>query len=358
MAKIKKLPEDFKVFEEVSPDFLTGGNYRIYRMWKRGMGTEDAVRRVAAVSGVPLKFVSYGGLKDKNAVTVQFVSVPRRYRLKEIKERNLKVSFRGFSTRPVSPAVVVGNRFEILVRERSCREDRISVLKKWGVPGYYGEQRFVSLRGGEFFVSHLVSGDFKSAVFYLFTPVGWESSRARRAKKLFVSGDFDGASTLFSGWRRKVCRLIASTGDFRKAFSAIPEKEIEFQFNVFQSYLFNRYLEKLIRESTSSYAVFKYRAGTMVFPLESVALPDEIPIFCPGDESEIYLPVLEELGIDMESLERFSRFFHRFSRKSVVSVREFSVRRVDEGFIVRLFLPSGHYATNVIRFLFDAVREK
>jgi len=54
-------------------------------------------------------------------------------------------------------------------------------------------------------------------------------------------------------------------------------------------------------------------------------------------------------------LKKFSRLFHRFKRKTVVPIRNFKVQEVKEGTLFKFFLPSGSYATNVIRFLYDAV---
>ncbi|WP_456396786.1 tRNA pseudouridine(13) synthase TruD [Desulfurobacterium sp.] len=357
MAKIKLKPEDFRVKEILKPGFLEGRGYRVYSLWKRGLETEEAIRRVARISGVARRFVSHGGLKDKNAVTVQFISVPEKFKLEEIADENLKVFFTGFSGREISPFLVEGNFFEIYVRESFRYPERISILKEFGIPGYYGEQRFTPVRGNNFFVYHFVRNNFKNALFYLFTPAGWENSRNRKGKKLFVAGNFGKAACFFSGWRKKVALFLEKSNDFRKALSIVPESEIKFQFNVFQSYLFNRYLGELIGKEAGEKLIFKYKLGEMVFPMKKVVLPEEVPIFYPGD-GRFYLRFLKEMGLSLEELLKFSKFFHRFNRETVVFVKNFEIKETVDGVILRFFLPSGHYATNVVRFLFDAVRKK
>ncbi len=357
LAKIKTRPEDFKVREILKKGFLKGKGYRIYSLWKRRLETEEVVKRIAKVSNVPVKLIGYGGLKDKNAVTVQFISVPERFKLKEVKEKNLKVKFEGFSGKGITPAAVEGNSFEIVVREPLRYPERIDVLETLGIPGYYGEQRFTPVRGGQFFVSYLASDDFEGALLYLFTPAGWESSRSRKAKRAFVAKRFKEAAQLFSGWRREVALFLDRCNDFKKALSFVPRKEIEFQFNVFQSYLFNKYLRFLINEKTGEKVVFKYKVGEMVFPLENIELPEKIPVFHPEDWT-LYVPFLEDIGLELERLKEFSDFFHRFERETVVPVKGFKLQQISEGVVLRFTLPSGHYATNVVRFLFDAVRKK
>ena len=111
----------------------------------------------------------------------------------------------------------------------------------------------------------------------------------------------------------------------------------------------------MIKERTTNYLTFKYKTGTLIFPIEKVEILEELPAFTPDLEIPFYEKKLEELNIDRRGLEEFSRLFHRFKRKTVVLVRNFEVQEVKEGTLFKFFLPSGSYATNVIRFLYDAV---
>src|SRR4051812_49473544 len=73
---IKAQPEDFEV-EEV-PAYAPSGSGDHLFLWvqKRGVGAEYFTRQVARRLGVPTEDVGTAGLKDRHAVTRQWVSVP------------------------------------------------------------------------------------------------------------------------------------------------------------------------------------------------------------------------------------------------------------------------------------------
>ncbi len=65
--------QDFQV-DEVLDIPLTGEGEHLW-LWveKRGLNTEEAARRIAKAAGVPLRTVSYAGLKDRQALTRRVV---------------------------------------------------------------------------------------------------------------------------------------------------------------------------------------------------------------------------------------------------------------------------------------------
>src|SRR5436190_5239911 len=75
-GRIKAVPEDFEV-EEIPAYEPSGQGEHLY-LWveKRDMGAEYFVRQVAQRLGVPPGEVGTAGLKDRRAVTRQWVSVP------------------------------------------------------------------------------------------------------------------------------------------------------------------------------------------------------------------------------------------------------------------------------------------
>jgi len=351
--KVKTRPEEFKVEEVLREEpRKRKGKFRYYRLKKRGVETAEAVERVARASKVPKGEVLYGGIKDKNAETTQFVAVKEPLRLKEFKTKELEVEFVGWHDE--SPRELLkGNRFEILVREvKEFPEERLKVLKEFGIPNYYGEQRFTPIRKGRFFVEEWLESP-ERAVKYLFTPAGWESSRARKAKKLFIEGKFKEAAKAFRGWKRRVSELLAKGGSWEGTLKLIPKEEIEFQLNAFQSYLFNEYLSRLVKERAEKPLKFKYKLGYLYYPTEEVSLPKELPAFTP--QVNLYDEILKERRVDRERLKELSPLFHNFKRKTVVKPQDFSAKREREGVRLKFFLPAGSYATNLLRFLFSAV---
>src|ERR1700674_4931399 len=75
-GRIKTEPEDFEV-EEI-PAYSPSGTGDFLYLWieKRSMGAEFFVRQIAHRLGIPAGEVGTAGLKDRHAVTRQWVSVP------------------------------------------------------------------------------------------------------------------------------------------------------------------------------------------------------------------------------------------------------------------------------------------
>ena len=75
MYLLKQRPEDFIVREMASHQVLSKGNFALCILKKRNYTTQRAIASVATAMERPIKYFSYAGLKDKNAVTEQFVAI-------------------------------------------------------------------------------------------------------------------------------------------------------------------------------------------------------------------------------------------------------------------------------------------
>src|SRR5690606_21581466 len=74
-ALLKAVAEDFQVDEVLDIPLAGAGEHLWLWVEKRGLNTEEAARRIARAAGVPLKLVSYAGLKDRQALTRQWFSL-------------------------------------------------------------------------------------------------------------------------------------------------------------------------------------------------------------------------------------------------------------------------------------------
>ncbi|WP_457677604.1 tRNA pseudouridine(13) synthase TruD [Thermovibrio sp.] len=351
--KLKEKPSDFIVKEELreSPKERGRGKYRYYLLFKRSLETKESLREIARLSGIREGELLYGGLKDKNAETYQYVAVKEDLRLKEVERKNLSLKFVGFSDLTPSENLL-GNHFFIKVKGvKEPPQERIEVLTQFGLPNYYGEQRFTSVRSGDFFV---LKETPEEKVKYLFTPASWEGSRQRKAKKLFLEGRYKEASEFLKGWQRRVALYLSRGGSFEGALNLIPKEEVEFQINVFQSFLFNLLLSSLVKESGAPLLRFKYKLGWLYYPLKKVELPLKLPIYAPGKKE--YRGLLRELSIGESKLRRYLPYFHNFSRKTFVKPKNFTLTKGEGEVLVGFFLPKGSYATNLLRFLFSATK--
>ncbi|WP_424948549.1 tRNA pseudouridine(13) synthase TruD [Chromohalobacter marismortui] len=145
-------PDDF-VVEEVF-DFAPEGQGEHLWLWieKRDLTTPEAAKHVARVCGVRPRDVGYSGLKDRIAVTRQWVSVhlPGRdapdafaTRLSDV---GIVVHEAQRHPRKLKRGVHRANRFTLRLRGAVAADPDLS--RRWrllcedGVPNYFGPQRF------------------------------------------------------------------------------------------------------------------------------------------------------------------------------------------------------------------------
>jgi len=148
-GRIKQEPEDFEV-EEIPAYEPSGSGAHVY-LWieKRAMGAEYFSRQVARRLGIANNEVGTAGLKDRQAVTRQWVSVPdvASDRLANLEGEGIHVLRVTRHPNKLKPGHLRGNRFRILVRgphpEAGARLPALlERIRQLGVPNYYGPQRF------------------------------------------------------------------------------------------------------------------------------------------------------------------------------------------------------------------------
>lgn len=148
-AVLRQSPTDFQVEERLGFDPSGHGEHLFLKVRKTGRTTEEAARQLARWLGVHPREVGYAGLKDRNAVTVQWFSAPVRHdpTLGALPEdpavEMLQVSR---NDRKLRRGALSGNRFQLTLREvdapTAAADRRLLALARFGVPNYFGEQRF------------------------------------------------------------------------------------------------------------------------------------------------------------------------------------------------------------------------
>ncbi len=149
-ALLKETTEDFQV-DEVLDIPLTGEGEHLW-LWveKRGLNTEEAARRIAKAAGVPLKMISYAGLKDRQALTRQWFSLHLPGKadpdLGAAENDSLRILERTRHTRKLQRGAHAANGFTLrltaLEADRDALEVRLQCIAAEGVPNYFGLQRF------------------------------------------------------------------------------------------------------------------------------------------------------------------------------------------------------------------------
>lgn len=169
-ARLRALPEDFQVEEELPFAPSGAGEHLLLRVRKRGQNTEFTARRLAQCAGVSAREVSYAGLKDRQAVTTQWFSllIGRRQipDWSGLAVEGIEVLEVHRHARKLRRGALRGNRFVILLREFSGdaagTEARLRTLVTRGVPNYFGEQRFGREGGNLEQARRLFAGEYRA----------------------------------------------------------------------------------------------------------------------------------------------------------------------------------------------------
>jgi len=153
-GELRRRPEDFVVREipAYGPDGRAGAHLLVL-MKKRGLGSEDAVAEVARQLGVPRAEVGLAGLKDKDAVTEQWISLPAAAaaRLAAFVHSDISLGTAHPHGNKLRRGHLRGNQFTIVVREPAvapeealarCRAKVERLRALGGLDNLYGEQRF------------------------------------------------------------------------------------------------------------------------------------------------------------------------------------------------------------------------
>ncbi|WP_457600971.1 tRNA pseudouridine(13) synthase TruD [Hydrogenivirga sp.] len=375
MARIKERPEDFYVREIKHLHFEPEGRFAYFLMTKRNMGTLEAVRRVAQAYGVSEERIGFGGLKDKNSLSEQFISIETPPDIRELDEENLKLKFLGYGRRPISLGEIEGNYFEVVVRrlgnrKRELLKERIPFVRRFGSENYFGEQRFGSVKhAGEFILKHLLRNDYEAAVKEYLTSL---RDRRRRRALLRAWGNWREFIKLMPQGSQTEISLVKSLlkgESYKTAFSRLPRRiKLMFVF-AYQSYLWNRYLNTFVTMYFKHCSVpfLKWRLSfikEMSEELFQEIKELEIPFL--GTEHEpksgkialIIRRVLEEEGIDGEALraERAGiKLFTDGVRRAFVFPEGLKVVEEGKDYVKLSFtLPPGSYATILLRKLICA----
>lgn len=156
-GRIRAQDDDFAVDEVPAYAPAGEGDHVFVHVEKRGLTTLAAAQAIARAAGVPVRDVGWAGLKDRHAVTRQWLSLPPPVKPEAIA---------GFTAPGLTVLAAVrhrhklrtghlhGNRFAIVIRgvgDAAVAADRaravLSVLATVpGSPNWYGEQRF-GMRG-------------------------------------------------------------------------------------------------------------------------------------------------------------------------------------------------------------------
>ncbi|MDR2905526.1 MAG: tRNA pseudouridine(13) synthase TruD [Helicobacteraceae bacterium] len=141
--------KDFVVEEIPLYEPSGSGDHLFARIRKKGLSTWDAAQIFSEKIGVKAADIGYAGLKDKNAMTAQTFSFPKKYRsaLEKFDDKNIKILEIKEHNNKLKIGHLKGNRFFVRLKKvREIDSQKISaaidVINKFGAPNFFGFQRF------------------------------------------------------------------------------------------------------------------------------------------------------------------------------------------------------------------------
>ncbi|ANO33690.1 tRNA pseudouridine(13) synthase TruD [Vibrio breoganii] len=150
-AKLKAKAEHFVVKEDLGFELLGTGEHLMLRVRKTGENTSFVANELAKFCGVKSKDVSWAGLKDRHAVTEQWLSVhlPKNddldFALFTKMHPSVEILEITRHNKKLRPGDLKGNFFELTLSEVTdvmAVEARLQAILESGVPNYFGAQRF------------------------------------------------------------------------------------------------------------------------------------------------------------------------------------------------------------------------
>lgn len=280
--KLKQQPEDFRVEELTAATAGEAGAFAFYRLDKTGWTTPDALAAVRRRWQIDFRRLSYGGLKDRHAVTSQYLTVFRGPKRNLAHER-IAVTYLGQRPEPYTSADIAANRFAVTIRGMSDTavshaERTLAEVGAAGLPNYFDDQRFGSVGDPpEFVAKEMVFGRFENALkLALAAPYEFDRADARREKQLLRGhwGDWPGLKAkLPKGHARSlVDYLVTHPTDFKGAVARLRPELQGLYLSAYQSYLWNRMLAAWLTRALGA-----ENLATLELKLGRVPVPGRVP---------------------------------------------------------------------------------
>ena len=358
---VREIPPTGKpIFDgsEIGEDL--GGLYIHCVLWKSGLDTFSAIKKLSFFLGIAEEDFGFAGLKDAAAETYQRISIWNidKNDIKRINQPNIRLFHPIRQKFAVKTGDLIGNYFKIKIKDirRDWNENESDYLNNIftskGVLNFYGPQRFGSTRPilhliGKF----LLQEEYSEAIDqYIGATSPLENVEIMKLRKKYWNTTVYGnlLSNFPNSYRieKTLLKGLESNRSSKSILLSLPKQFLRLAISAYQSYLFNKVLS------------FVNDAG---LHLSSLKIP------LPGYQSvrsQIKEEIWEKLTYYLEEDELdYSSFYHEQTKlRSKGSVRsaisyptEFNCTQVGIKELQVIFcLPKGSYGTTVIREIIKA----
>jgi tRNA pseudouridine13 synthase len=386
--KLKQTPADFRVEEltDVSPG--RDGPFAFYRLHKVGWTTPDALQVVCRRWDLHWNRLGYGGLKDRHADTVQYLSIhhgpPRN-----LSHQRIELTHLGQIPYPYSSRDVRANRFAVTLRGMTAAEETpvtaaTEQVRRTGVPNYFDDQRFGSVTpDGRFVAREMVHGRFEEALkLALVAPYEFDRADQKREKIILTDhwGDWAACKAKLSKGhaRSLVSYLCDHPTNFKGAVARLRPELQGLYLSAYQSELWNRVLARWLTANfpAISLGTVTQHRGDLPAPVDvpeilaerwrNLVIPLPSPRLKPDPVADAdWLPhldaVLAEEQLTLKQLKipgMEKPFFSKGERTGCLHPQGFAAEAADDDLnrgrrklTLRFDLPRGCYATMVVKRL-------
>jgi tRNA pseudouridine13 synthase len=255
---IKTRPEDFFV-EELPAYEPSGSGTHVYaQIEKKGLGTREAIDRIARALNIQRRDIGTAGLKDAHAVARQWISIEHidPAKLEQLSLAEVRVLKTSRHTNKLKPGHLRGNRFVVRVRQLALppeetlaiAEKAMAILTARGVPNYFGPQRFGNHRNNHLLGRALARNDADGFMDeFLGRPnAEFDSPTVLQARSQYEQGQYEESVKSwphqFSDHRRALRAIIAGKGKKKRGLFTVDKHLQGLFISAYQSDLFNRVL--------------------------------------------------------------------------------------------------------------------
>jgi tRNA pseudouridine13 synthase len=394
-GEIRNKYEDFYV-EEIPKSLPSGtGPNTWILIEKTGRNTLDVLLDIARDYKLSRKRMGFAGMKDKAAVTRQWICISNMEIEKldglEDKLYQVKILKITQNEKKLRIGQLKGNKFKILIRNTENREvdtkiaaDVLEQLSKIGVPNYYGWQRFGQKRPNTHLVGKfLVRNDLKGAVdSYIGNPYPEEQEHIQNARQLYDEGHYkDALESMPAGLRyeKMMLREIIKEDNkkeelddqsYIKALRSLPKPLSRMFVHAYQSYLFNKAVSERVRLGIDKYVngdIIIDNQEHLIHEFNTEDIQEQINQFQAHPTAPLYgskVPLGQDQVGDIEQrilreenlkLEDFlvpkmpKLGSHGLRRAVRFKVWDTQAENTDEGVLLNFSIPKGCYATAVLR---------
>ena len=391
--------EDFYVEEIPESEPSGNGPNTWFFIEKIGRDTLDVVLDVAKELHIDRKRMGFAGMKDKRAVTRQWLCVANSEAedVEKLEDKLYKVKILKIvqNEKKLRIGQLIGNKFRLLIRDTEnpvadaeTANEVMAELTKRGVPNYYGWQRFGKKRSNTHIVGKiLLENDLKEVIdAYIGNPYPEEPEHIKEVRKMYDEGKLEEAlqsmprsmryekmmlKTLLREMKKRKVDDIGSLDDnsYKRIIGSLPKPLQRMFVHAYQSYLFNKAVSE-----RAKLGIDKYIEGDIIVDndehlvheigediderIKSFEVHPTAPLFgtkvplAEGKLGEMEQKILDDEGVTLEDFKvpKMPKLgSHGLRRAMRFKIWDASAVATDEGVLVEFSIPKGCYATSVLR---------